>query len=531
MTQAHPRTLFRFPLRSQSMLRAAGTLAIACALSACASQPGPWPAGALPPAAAVTVDATQFLSTKQLVEWQADLDARGLRATGSAQHEAYIDALHERLARAGVKQLRYETVRFPQWSVAPGNWKLQLADDDQGQGAAMLATAGYIPYSGVTPPSGIVAPMVYLAPGSLPNPSLAGKLVLVDVPKVALTGKFFHQSAVHVHDPDNAMAPDTPYARSFQMLGPLVTLLERLQAAGAAGVIAILDEPAATAHGLYAPYDRELRQLPGVFVDRDMGKRLRALALAGTAPALRLTMDAKVQQVQTRNLIGIIPGKSEQLTVVNSHTDGTNGLEDNGPNAIVDMAQYLARLPQESLPRSIMLMLSSGHFAGGVGIEHFLESHKDDGLTQRIAAIVTIEHLGAQEWLPDSNGLLRPTGKAEPAGMFSPRTPALMDASYAMLKHANAAPAFVMPPTNPKGDGSANNAVWPGEGQYFWGLQRIPTINYITGPNYLLNYGVTTTDKVDFARLQRETAAFTQLLLDLSRVPYADLRQEMPALP
>ncbi|PLY45839.1 hypothetical protein CSZ94_04415 [Janthinobacterium sp. ROICE36] len=90
--------------------------------------------------------------------------------------------------------------------------------------------------------------------------------------------------------------------------------------------------------------------------------------------------------------------------VLHSHTDGPNALADNGPNAIVDMAQYLARLPRDSLPRSIMLLLSSGHLAGDVGIEQFIDHHNDDGLTQRIRAMLTIEHLGALEWLPDSNG-------------------------------------------------------------------------------------------------------------------------------
>ena len=237
-------------------------------------------------------------------------------------------------------------------------------------------------------------------------------------------------------------------------------------------------------------------------------------------------MDATVRQVQTRNLVGIIPGKSEELMVLISHTDGPNALEDNGPNAIVDMAQYLARLPQDSLPRSIMLLLTSGHFAGGVGIEQFIDRHKDDGLAQRIAATLSIEHLGALEVLPDSNGYLRLTGRFEPAALFSPRTPVLMNAAYAMLKHADAAPAFVLPPTNPGGDGSPKNAAWPGVGQYFWAAQRIPTMNYITGPNYLLNYGADAVTRVDYRLMQRQTVALTQMLLDLSRVPYADLRKE-----
>lgn len=38
---------------------------------------------------------------------------------------------------------------------------------------------------------------------------------------------------------------------------------------------------------------------------------------------------------------------------------------------------------------------------------------------------------------------------------------------------------------------------------------------------------MTTWDKVDYDRMHRVTVAFTQMLLDLSRVPFADLRAEL----
>lgn len=56
----------------------------------------------------------------------------------------------------------------------------------------------------------------------------------------------------------------------------------------------------------------------------------------------------------------------------------------------------------------------------------------------------------------------------------------------------------------------------------------MPTINLITGPTYLLNYGVSTAEKIDYARLRREIAATTQTLLDLSRVPFDALRAVPP---
>ncbi|MGK5010932.1 hypothetical protein [Janthinobacterium sp. MDB2-8] len=109
-----------------------------------------------------------------------------------------------------------------------------------------------------------------------------------------------------------------------------------------------------------------------------------------------------------------------------------------------------------------------------MGIGQFLDRHKDDGLTQRIAATLTIEHLGALEWLRDSNGYLHPTGRFEPAALFVPRTPALAGAAYATLKHADAAPAFMLLSSNLWDDGRSKKAPWPGAGPHFRGRSAKP---------------------------------------------------------
>jgi len=486
---------------------------------AVAAAPGPepvaWPKGALTAEAAVTVDGSQFLSTGQLRRWQIDLDRRGLRATGGAAHKRYVEALYRRLKAAGVRKVYLEPVRLERWTAT--RWGLDIVGGDK---AGPLPAASYIPYSGVTPAAGIVAPMVYLAPGAAPTPSCAGKIVVFDVASFGVPEKMIAATAVRTYDSDTRRDPNALEVRPYIYLGAVHKMELALEAVGAAGMVAVTDRPRS-----YIPYDRELHRTPGLYVDPAVGATLKALAAAGPA-SLRLTLPAKVETVQTHNLIGIIPGMSDALVVINSHTDGTNGIEDNGPNAIVDMAQYLARLPKTALPRSVMIMLSSGHFAGGVGVEGFVERHAHDGLLDRIAVAVTIEHLGAEEWGLGPAGRLAPTGRFEPGALFTPNIPALIAASEKMLRDADAAPGSVALPTNPKGDGTANNPVWPGEGQYFWGVGKIPAINYITGPYYLLDWGprVTTSDKVDYDRIHRETAAFTQMLLDLSRKPLAEFR-------
>jgi hypothetical protein len=99
----------------------------------------------------------------------------------------------------------------------------------------------------------------------------------------------------------------------------------------------------------------------------------------------------------------------------------------------------------------------------------------------------------------------------------------MVDASMRALQQAQAAPAMVLHPyvtdaQSPSGYG------WPGEGTQLWTDGHVPTANYITGPTYLLSWGVSTADKCDIARMRRESIAFMQMMLDLGEVPMAELR-------
>ena len=95
-----------------------------------------------------------------------------------------------------------------------------------------------------------------------------------------------------------------------------------------------------------------------------------------------------------------------------------------------------------------------------------------------------------------------------------------------MLRPAGVAPAFVLPPGNTGGDGGAQGAAWHDAGRTLRAAQRLPTLNYVKAPTYQFSYGIGTVTQADYRLMQRETVALTQMLLDLSRVPYADLREE-----
>jgi len=258
----------------------------------------------------------------------------------------------------------------------------------------------------------------------------------------------------------------------------VVQCLDALAGAGAAGTVGIWHDLPGSWARQYSPYDGVFRPIPGLWVDSVEGATLKEKAASGEVATI--TLQATTQDVVTHNLIGFIPGESKQLTVLHTHTDGTNGMEENGQIGILATAQYLARLPRRALGRTVMVMLSTGHFAGGVGIRHFLAQHAAT-LVPRITSIVTLEHLGCREFLPDEQGVPVSTGQSE------------------------------------LGVG------WPGEGVYFWWYGSIPTSNYITGPYGLITADLDTTGMVDYRLMRKIAISTVRTVIQLGRTPRQDL--------
>jgi hypothetical protein len=487
---------------------------------------GPWPTGRLGAADALRVSSHQFMSAPQLRDWQDALDAVGLRATGTGVHHRYVDSLAARMEQVGVQQVQTEAVPLKRWD--PSRWKLEVIG-----APGAVPVAAYIPYSGQTPAQGIEATLVLAAtggtsqappaltpPSGIPSALSDKQVVLFDVvPHPLAMGLFDALDYGTPHHPPGYTPADV-YNRAW--IAQPTTQLDDLSSAGFAGAIGILDLPAETAQGMYMPYDGKLRNLPALFVDRDTGAKLRQVALGGGS--VRLILEATVESVTTPNLVGMIPGQSDELVILHSHHDGTNGVEDNGPEAILAMCQYLTRLPRGVLPRTILVVLSTGHFADGdLGTKAFVGRHHDD-LIARSAAAVTVEHLGAMEWLPGADGRYRLTGNYEFGGAFASPFQVYVNLMRAALQRARVTEDRVMRPWVPTPDRQEQLA-WPGDGEAFWTMGGLAAGNFITGPSYLLNGGMPVADKIDIAAMRRQAIAFLDLVLKLGRTPLAQLRQ------
>ena len=461
-------------------------------------------------AVAATVDPERFLPVEQLAAWQRALDERGLRATGSPEHATYVADLAQRLGEVGVSDVRLEPVPIRRWT--PLRWGLDLVD---GGPLRDVPVVSYVAYSGLTGPEGVTGPLS-LTPG-------AGSIGLVDVPLVGMAARDFDgldwdAPGAPVHGPE--WDPDARYDRVWLSQDLMREALARFEDGGALGLVIAVDVPDDQIAGAYLLYDAVHRGIPALFVGRDTGRRLHQARERDER--VRLILEAVVEDTVTHNLLGLVPGVSDELVVLQSHTDGPNGLEDNGPEAIVAMAQHLAALPQRDLPRSILVLLSTGHFAieEAWGVEAFLHQHATD-LVPRIAAVLSLEHLGAlarEEDYPDS-GL---TTEYEFGCCFATPHRAVVDAARGAMDRAAVTDSLVLRPFVPVAD-SPDGTGWPADGSPFWHIAGLPTANFITGPGYLFN--VEPVGRyIDVEALRRQAIAFTEATLELAATPWDVLR-------
>ena len=232
----------------------------------------------------------------------------------------------------------------------------------------------------------------------------------------------------------------------------------------------------AQAKDQYLPFNRPMQPIPGLWVGPAAAERLRALARDGARA--RLTLDAELTpNAVSRTIWAELPGASRELLIVNTHTDGPNAVEENGPIAVLALARRLSLLSQSQRRRSVLFLLASGHFVGpqAASTEGFLDRHPD--VVERAVAALTIEHLGAMEWTDQPGRGYAPTGRQE-LSLFLTRDSKLACLALAVARNSR------------DGRGAV---IQPRALRHFFGEGRplaaagVPVVGFLPVPSYLLS--------------------------------------------
>ncbi|UCH35958.1 MAG: M28 family peptidase [Armatimonadota bacterium] len=450
------------------------------------------------------LDDSRLPSQETMMHWVRELCRTEHRRPGTPEGHRAERFVADEFHRLGLQDVRVEPVPIEVWK--PHSWSLTVAVGCREHEVPCF----YLPYAAFTPPQGIERRLVYLGEGrpeDISAADLAGEIAVLDMrfqrmPYEALTSK-----AHHVEDPNGTIAPgDWQWAAWWR---PNWSAYGLAHEAGAAAVVWILADQDTNVNTHYGPYDGVMKPLPGLYVGKYDGVKLRELCAAGASA--RFVLDGRCEPGSMANIIGRLPGPGEKSIAITSHHDSPfRGATEDGTGmaSLLALARYYAPLPEDQRPAPLIFVATAGHFYGGAGMDAFVMDQSADELRQ-IALGVTVEHVGAREFV-ERNREWAPTGRLQARGLFV--WPQVAEAAVAAVKAERLERAIVTP-------ADAFDLPPPGEASGFH-VAGIPCVQYITGPTYLL-VSDDTLDKV-------EPSALLPVVRTMIRLIDAAAQQDWP---
>jgi hypothetical protein len=486
------------PVSRKDFLKGAGATALGLMLPGSAA-PAPLDTESFP-----ELTSGALPDTEELWKWMQQLAGWCPAYTGSPGHVAFVNFLDRELRKLKLAPQR-KTFTLPYWELKSYGLKV---------GGETIHATGYRPYSGITPPGGITAPL-YDA-GTAPKLDLsgvAGKIALVEMSPAAPRSAAFRAGKLLGAYPANATVPNVLYGviASYRTTPEL----KQFEQAGAAGVVYIWNGISdANAEDQALPFSSPSSTVPALWVGNATGHKLKKLAASGAS--MNLTLQASIRpDTPTDNLWAVLPGKTDETIIVNTHTDGCNANEENGALGVVALAKYFAKIPLAQRNRTLVFLMTTGHFAHGYvrGTEDWRNTNPE--LMKKAVACVTIEHLGATEWVdhPETNEY-KPTGEYEWGVAYTPLAPE----GSVFLKAVQGTEAKNTYAYQPE-------AAYPGEGAGFW-RAGIPAISYIPTPQYLFVSPAKggALNKLDKHRMHGEVVTLTRCVAALDKMTVAEIK-------
>lgn len=420
------------------------------------------------------MDHQALFSSTEMMEWIREMTSFGARRAGSPAGLANEDYLIRKLREFGLENIHKEPI--PVETFQP---EKALVEIDTGVAFKAFDTQ-WIPYCRFTPPEGIESNLVYAdSKAFMHSGDWKGKVVVTDIEfpllDVALISKF----SMGKYDPDDTLK-DVRHPATWVRLG--WHLYRKAFQRGAIGFIGILKDQPGGSCRMYAPYgfkEKDIldKPLPGFWVSRDDGPELRNLAKRGAK--VRLTLTGERAPSVTHNVIGEIPGETDECIVLHCHHDSpfVSPVEDaSGCSVILALAKHFAQ--GKGLRRKVIVLFTAGHFYGSIGTRRFIADHAAD-VVPKVALEITVEHV-AKEAIENKDGELVESGLAEGTGVFLPFNQAMVDSVLANLKDNGVDRAFLLPPEGPLGP-------YPPTDGGDWYKAGVPLVNFISNPVYLLN--------------------------------------------
>jgi hypothetical protein len=448
---------------------------------------------------------TDFLAADALFETVRDLCAIGIRRPATPQDSQAQNYLFDRFKTLGLQNVHKMPVHFHLWDPKERGLTVHLDEGD------IHLDGEWLHLSAFTDANGVRAELVDVGKGgptAFAQLDVRDKIVLVDITYEIFPYTQLAMLGFFAYDPDksltNASQPATWLTNSIEQN---IKLAEENQALGI-----VLVSPFAMRSFIYYPeadpMSGSFGSLPGLVLTRMEGKRLRQ-AIKQRKVTATLLQSGMVREAVTYNIIGELPGRTDEVILVSSHHDSMweGATEDAaGCAAVLGLAGYFSQFPTETRKRTLVFNLDAAEQIRVLGARAFIEQHRDN-LLKRMLVDVHIEHI-AWEVYEDEDGQIHKTGQLQARGLFVANDSRFRSLTKAMVEKHDLRRTVILPTDTPLG--VPTDATSFNEAGY-------PVISFISAPIYW-NTDADTLDKVPLSELERVTRAFADLIQGLDQI-------------
>jgi hypothetical protein len=471
----------------------------------------------------------QFMITPaQARSLHAAKDKLGPAFSGNASWVNYLQLVERQFNNIGAADVTLNSWTYNRWHTSEwpddSQWSLSI-------GGRPIKVASYGAYSGSTPAEGVTAPLIYYD-AAQPPADMAGKIVVFQpqLSREMLDVINGHDFEAHAEDdsypepgqpvPGGIQSVSSPIWAQLLQLARFITVLRKSKAAGA---VFVFDSTYEQMAGMYTFPVPALYDAPSLFLDRKNGATVVEAAKSGTSATLKLV--AEITPTVTWQLIAYLPGKNygtpeDEAILFVTHGDGPSISQDNGPLGLLAVAYYFGHIPQAQRPRTLAFFIDNRHFMPG-GEAAFAKQDwlaQNPKATERVVAVVGIEHLGQIEFVEDGERL-RPSGRIDPSNLWVTNNQKLVDLAVKAVDDNDLKGVFIRVPARPGKTGKPQGP--------WYGLGRLANVLGKPGFSTMGTMGVywstsSRLDRFDANLFCRQIATIAQLTGELM---LADLKE------
>lgn len=455
------------------------------------------------------------ISKERMLEGMHTMNSFGTRLTGSKGHNDFINWLKSEITKMNIPVFS-DPFYFRRWEERKSS--IEIIDGDE---KINIPVSSAYPYSGETSADGITEELVYVK-DLRDIPKTAGKIAVFNVANIN-----FLPSEI-AFDKRTSYPEDVVLEKKYE--GPVITsfvqcfygIVSKLSKAKAVILIwkGLHDD---MIEGQYLSFIADYQNIPMLWVNETNGKKV--IEAARKHKKATFVLEAEIEEnAFTESFYCIITGKNQKENVIiNTHTDGTNCVEENGSIALLELMRNM----KDTVPeRTHIFLFTTGHFR----LPHFedirtgafqsasrwLAMHRDlwDGKGEHFKCVanLTIEHLGCLEWR-DIDGEYKYTGKPEIDLVYTGNK--FMDKLYIdTVKDRQTVRTMTL---------RGHNALHFGEGQNFFTM-GVPEISLVPAPYYLCVVSDShEMEKFDIGLMTEQTETFAKLIKKIENISAKEL--------